>query len=198
MKKLILFALAVALAIPLLVSAKIGVGIGTGKIVVDQQLKAGLIYNIPNLVVINTGDEPSDYSVGTQRVEGQKEFIPAADWFSFEPDIFYLEPGQTQIVKIKLTLPIRGAKPGDYFSFVQAYPVKKEMPKGTSVGVAAAAKLYFSVSPANFFQGIYYRLASLIVLTAPWSYIVFVLLAIATLGVLIQKNIKFKVSIGRK
>ena len=103
---------------PLLVLAKIGVGVGIGKIQVDQPLKSGLIYTLPNFVLVNTGNEPSEYGVQIVYHENQKEMRPAKEWFKFEPSQFFLEPGQSQLVQIKLTLPIRSAKPGDYFAFL--------------------------------------------------------------------------------
>ena len=44
------------LAFPFLVYAKLGVGVATGKIVVEDKLRPGMIYNLPALTVLNTGD----------------------------------------------------------------------------------------------------------------------------------------------
>ena len=200
MKKKILLGVLVILCLPLLAMAKIGVGVGTGKIEIDNPMKAGLIYDLPSLVVVNTGDEPSDYSVAIQHRENQTQLIPSEEWFNFEPLNFSLEPGKTQVVNIKLTLPIKGAQPGDYFAFLQAFPVKKAEVSGTSIGVAAAAKLYFTVAPANIFIGLYYRVVSLFVIYSPWSYIVSAVILLAILGVLFKRFFKlnFKVNIGKK
>ncbi|NMC09344.1 hypothetical protein GYA44_03450, partial [Candidatus Microgenomates bacterium] len=54
---------ALLLLLPSFAYAGLGVGIGTGKIVVDEKLRSGVIYNLPSLTVVNTGDEESDYSV---------------------------------------------------------------------------------------------------------------------------------------
>ncbi len=59
--------------------ANLGVGVGTGKIVVDEQLKPGMIYQLPSFSVINTGDIASDYSVGVAYHEGQEELQPAKE-----------------------------------------------------------------------------------------------------------------------
>ena len=183
---------------PLLVLAKIGVGVGIGKIQVDQPLKSGLIYTLPDFVLVNTGDEPSEYGVQIVYHENQKEMRPAKEWFKFEPSQFYLEPGQSQLVQIKLTLPIRGAQPGDYFAFLQGRPLQKTESGMTSVGVAAATKLYFTVTPANFFVGIYYRIGSLLKLYSPWSYVVLTVIIAALLIILFRRFFSFNIGVSFK
>lgn len=198
MKKFIIFfGSVIILILPIVVSAKIGVGVGTGKIQVDQPLKAGLIYTLPPLTVINTGDEPSEYGVGVQHRDKQPELVPPAEWFSFEPSQFHLEPDQTQVVQVKLTLPISGAEPGDYFVFLQGFPEKKVGTGGsTSIGVAAASKLYFTVTPANFFAGLYYRGLSLCKMYSPWSYVVSSVFIVALLIVLFRRFFSFNLGIS--
>jgi hypothetical protein len=201
MKKAVVIILGLVFLFPCLAIAKIGVGVGTGKIVLDQPAKPGLIYSLPVFVVINTGDEPSEYEVSIQHRENQPELKPPKDWFSFEPAQFYLEAGQTQSVQTKLSLPVRGASPGDYFAFLSAHPVIKKSEGGaTSIGVAAASKLYFTVAPANFFSGIYYRAVSLFKLYSPWSYVVSAII-IAALAVLLFRrffSLNFGVSLKKK
>ncbi|MDO8442886.1 MAG: hypothetical protein Q7S81_01315 [bacterium] len=194
MKKIIILTLGLALFLPVLASATIGVGIGTGKIVMGQPLMAGQIHTLPVLVVLNTGDESSKYGVSTISREDQPEFKPSKEWFGFEPSEFNLEPGQSQIVQIKLTLPIKGAKPGDYFVFLQARPVSAVVSKGTSIGVAAAAKLYFTVAPANIFQGIYYRFIDLYSNYHPWDTIVLAIIFSAIILRSLGKRFKFQIA----
>ena len=198
MKKIFFLTLLVLLSVPFLVKAKIGVGVGTGKIEIDQPMKAGLIYDLPDLVVLNTGDEASNYGVTIQHRENQPELIPEKSWFSFEPESFYLEPGKTKVVNIKLTLPIKGAKPGDYFVFLQAFPEKKEDVQGTSIGVAAASKLYFTVAPANIFVGMYYRVVSIFSMYSPWAYIVLGVLIASILVVTLRRFVSFNLGISVK
>lgn len=184
---------------PIFVSAKIGVGVGTGKIQVDQPLKAGLIYTLPPLTVINTGDEPSEYGVGVQYRDKQPELVPPKEWFSFSPLNFHLEPEQSQTVQVKLTLPVSGAKPGDYFAFLQGFPSKKVGVGGsTSVGVAAAAKLYFTVTPANIFVGLYYRGVSLCKQYSPWSYVILAVIFAAIFISLFRRFFSFNIGVGLK
>lgn len=134
----------------------IGVGIGMGKIYMDQPLKPGGIYSLPSLPVLNTGTEGANYEVIVSHRDNQPEKKPKPEWVTFEPSSFYLEPGQVKNVSVKLVLPVK-VEPGDYFAFLEAYPVIDSESGVTSVGIAAAGKLYFTVDPANMWQGFYYR-----------------------------------------
>ncbi len=198
MKRIILIILVLSLFLPVLVLSKIGVGIGTGKIQIDQPLKPGVIYDLPTVMIINTGDETSEYGVSIQYHEGQPELKPAKEWFSFSPDKFNLEPQQVQAVQVKLTLPIRGVRPGDYFAYLQGHPIRKSVSGQTSIGVAAAAKLYFTVTPSNIFVGLYYRIISIIQMWSPWSYVVFAVIAAAIIVFIFKKFFSFRISIGKK
>ena len=199
MKKLLKVSLllvsCIVLLLPIAVFGRIGVGVGTGKIQVDKPLKAGGIYDLPVLPVLNTGDEPGQYEVSIEYHEGVPEIRPAREWFHFEPQSFYLEPGKVQIVKIILTLPAK-TQPGEYFAYLEGHPVKKSVAGETTIGVAAAAKLYFTVAPANIFQGIYYRFISLYSRYHPYDTIVLAIIFAAILIFLFKK--RFKVQIARK
>jgi len=186
------------LTVPVLVFARIGVGVGTGKIVVNQPMKAGLIYTLPSLTVLNTGDEPSEYGVGIQFRENQPELRPDKSWFDFEPSTFSLEPGESQVVKIKLSLPVTGAAPGEYFSFLQGFPMSRATAGGTSVGIAAATKLYFTVAPANIFMGLYYRVGSLFSLYAPWSYVISTVILVFLGLKILRRFVSFNLGISVK
>lgn len=198
MKKLSILAAVLFFTLPALVFAKIGVGIGTGKIVLDQPLRPGLIYSLPVITIINTGDEPSEYSVSITHRENQSEMKPPLEWFSFEPKNFFLEPGKSQQVQVKLNLPIKDVRPGEYFVFLEGHPTKTSNVNGTSIGVAAAAKLYFTVAPSNIFAGTYYRLASLFSIYAPWTYVVSAVLAAALLIVILRRYVSLNIGFSVK
>jgi len=198
MKKTAILILGFTLLLPIFVFARIGVGVGTGKIQVDEPLKPGIITALPPFTVFNTGDEPSEYGVSIEYLTSQPELKPQKEWFSFEPSNFHLEPGQAQIVQIKLTLPIKGAKPGNYFAYLEGHPVKKTTSGQTSIGVAAAARLYFKIAPANFVQGSYYRMAAIYGLYSPWSFIVSAIIVAAFLIVLIFRYFSFNIGIKIK
>lgn len=175
--------------------AKIGVGVGTGKIKVDEQLKPGIIYNLPLITVINTGDMPSDYSVSVAYQTGQPELLPKADWFLFSPQKFHLDPGKGQAVDIKLNLPI-SVQPGNYFAFLEAQPFLKAQKGQTSIGIAAASRLYFKVVPANIFMAIYYKINSFWNVYAPWPQRFLILIVLILAGAFFKKF--FNIQIGLK
>jgi hypothetical protein len=183
------------LFVPIIVFGRIGVGVGIGKIQVDKPLKPGMIYNLPSLPVLNTGDEPADYEVSIEYHEGVPQIRPAREWFHFEPQSFHLESGGVQTVKITLTLPTK-TQPGDYFAYLEGHPVNKSEAGQTSIGVAAAAKLYFTVAPANIFQGIYYRILSLAKRYYPYDAIFLAIIVGAVLINIFRK--KFKIQIAKK
>jgi len=176
--------------------AGIGVGVNLGKIEIDEPIKPGGIYNFPSIGVINTGSEPADYELAITYHQDQPEIRPLQEWFSFSPSSFRLEPGESQNVAVKLTLPTN-TKPGDYFAYLEAHPVIKAGP-GTTIGVAAATKTYFSVAPANIFQAISYRISSFLTVYAPWTYVVLIVVAGAVIIALFRKFFKFQINIKMK
>lgn len=178
------------------VFAKIGVGVGTGKIEVNEKIKAGTINVLPSIVVINTGDENSSYEVFIEYQENVSEIRPEKDWFIFEPKNFELNPGEQKVVNITLKLPVKDVVPGDYFAFVTASPIKILEEGKASINVAAASRLYFTVDYTNVFQAIYYRFAEFYSHYHPWDTIVLVLIFLATLIMIIKK--KFNIKIARK
>jgi len=178
--------------------AKIGVGIGAGKITVDEPLKAGEIYDLPALPVLNTGDEPSEYGVSIEYHEGQEEredmgFKPERNWFRFSPATFRLAPGESRVVDITLTLPVR-VVPGQYFAYLEAHPIRESVAGITSVNVAAATKLYFTVEPSNIFYGLYYRVTGLYARYHPWDTVVLAIVLVALALRFIGKRFKFQIA----
>ena len=199
MKKLTIFLLVFILLIsPVIGLSKIGVGVGVGKIEVTEPLKPGQIYDLPSLPVLNTGDETADYEVVIEYHQDQETktgmgLKPVKEWFSFEPQSFSLKPGKVKNVVIKLTLPLK-VRPGNYFAYLEAHPVKKSETGGASIGVAAASKLYFTVAPANIIQGLYYRIISLYAHYHPWDTIVLLVICLAILLRFFSKRFKFQVT----
>jgi P pilus assembly chaperone PapD len=188
-----------ALVLPVVVFASIGVGVGTGKIHINEPFRAGGIYDLPAIPVLNTGDEPSEYTFSVQYHEGQEQrtdmgLKPAEAWFNFTPATFSLEPGKVQTVKVTLTLPAN-IKPGNYFAYLEARPVKKATTDGvTSIGIAAATQLWFTVAPSNFLQGIYYRFISLYSRYHPWDTIILAVIFVVALLWFISKKFKFQIA----
>jgi len=187
------------LVLPVVVFARVGVGVGAGKIHLNEPLKAGGIYDLPAIPVLNTGDEPAEYIFSVQYHEGQEQrtdmgLKPAEGWFDFTPATFPLEPGKVQAVKVTLTLPAK-IKPGNYFAYLEARPVKKATAGGvTSIGIAAATQLWFTVTPSNFFQGIYYRFISLYSRYYPWDIIILAAIFVVALLWFVSKKFKFQIA----
>lgn len=196
MKKVLIAFIFTFLLLPSLAFATIGVGVGTGKIQVDEKLKPGIIYNLPPLTVINTGDIPSDYEVAITYFEKQPQLKPPNNWFNFSPQKFHLDPGKVQVVDIKLNLPI-AMTPGDYFGFLEAHPLQKDKAGQTTIGIAAAAKLYFTVVPANIFTGIYYKIVSFWNVYAPWPQRVILLLVIGVVLLFARKYLKINIGLKK-
>lgn len=198
MKKIsfILFSLFV-LSVPSVILARVGVGVATGKIIIEEALKPGATYLLPNFSIINTGDEASNYAASIEYKQGIPELSPGKEWFSIEPDEFFLEPNNVQNITVKLNIPIK-VTPGDYFAFIEAHPVKSSETVGASINVAAASKLYFTVKSANIFQGIYYKTTSFFVNNAPWTYIVLVVVLLAGLLTFFKQKFNFSVSLSKK
>lgn len=151
------------------VSAKVGVGMGAGEVRLTEGVKPGGIYALPSLRVFNTGDEITTYGFGVAYHQENPQLRPRKEWFTFNPETFTLEAGKSQEVSITMTVPVK-AEPGDYFAFLESGPVASNKP-GTSVGVAVATKLFFTVVPANIFQAVIYRVSSFFNTNSPWSWI---------------------------
>lgn len=196
-RKAVLAAVA-AFIFPVAVFANVGVGVGLGKVVLDAPLKPGTIYDLPTLPVINTGDELTEYEAFIEYQENVPELRPGRDWVTFTPRTFSLEPGKVQPVTMTLQVPVN-AKPGQYYAFLEARPLRKTRTTGgASVGVAAASKFYFTVAPSNIFQAFFYRLISLITRYKPWTYIAFGLVGFIFLAAAFKKFFKLELAISRK
>lgn len=182
---------------PTLIFAKVGVGVGSGKIQVEKPLQPGMIHQLPPLTVFNTGDEPGLYSAGVEYHENQKQRRPPQDWFTFKPKEFELDPKESQIVKITLTLPLK-AKPGEYFAYLEGFPIQKTTSGQTNIGVAAAAKLYFSIAPANVFIGIYYRLLTFWKNNLPWTNIAAIVTIFSILVVVFRQHFDLQLRVAKK
>jgi hypothetical protein len=130
-------------------------------------------------------------------LQDQKQLKPDRSWIEFSPQEFTMSPGKGQAVDVKMSLPLK-VVPGDYFAYLVAKPIKGAAPGEVGIGVAAASKLYFTVKPANIFQGVYYRLASLLVRGAPWTYIVIGVIILAIFLKFVGRFISVDIGIRKK
>ncbi len=200
MKKILLaFIFFLLFFFPQTALAKIGVGVGLGKIQIDEKLSPGGIYKFPTLPVLNTGDESLDYEVEVTYLSDQPELQPPGEWFTFTPRTFPLEPGKSQLVEVALTLPV-DARPGSYFAFLEAHPVTKG--EGVTIGIAAATKLNFTVKPSGVLGAAIERVRSLLEKNAPASYIIIIVIgAVLALSLLIivgRKYLAVQIRLKRK
>jgi len=175
--------------------AKVGVGVGTGKITVDEPLMPGGTYKISSMSVLNTGDEASTYSVDVTYLHGQTELRIPEEWVVFTPETFYLNPQESKLVGVALNIPL-DAEPGDYFCFLEAHPVTEG--EGFRIGVAAATKLYFTVKPANIVSAFAYKLSSGMAATAPTSYIALIAVLIIAAVMVLRKHVSIEVRRKKK
>jgi len=179
------------------VKAESGVGIMPGTIRVDNPLLPGSRYDLPSVQVLNTGDESNDYVVQLASMADQEELQPPADFIDLSPTSFRLEPGANQIVSLSLDIPV-GAEPGDYLAYIEARPVAAEAGGGTQIGAAVAAKLYFTVKPANLFVGVMNSIANFFSRTAPTSYIVLGIIVLGVAVIFLRRRIRVDIRIARK
>lgn len=175
--------------------AKVGVGMGAGEIRVDEEIKLGGIYEIPSIRIFNTGDETTTYGMGIAFHQDMHQLRPAKEWFTFTPATFTLEPNESELVKVVMTVPLKG-EPGDYFAFIESGPVPTNE-VGASVGVAVATKLYFTLVPANFFQAMTHRGSSLFENYAPWSWIGLGLIAFIILIAIVRRFFSFNIAMRK-
>lgn len=176
--------------------ADVGVGVGSGRVTVQEPLKPGGTYDLPSIPVLNTGDEPGNYEMSIEYHEGQAQHKPERSWFSFTPATFPLDPGRSQVVKISIRLPVKTV-PGEYFAYLEAHPVKVNEAGKSRVNVAAAAKLFFTVEPANIFQGMYFFLLSFLTRYAPWTYVVLAVIAASAILSILRRYVSFNVGIKK-
>jgi len=189
--------LIVFLLFPSFVIASKSVGVQTGKIQVDQKLVPGGIYELPTLVVSNTGSEKGDFEVGISTLQDQAELKPLEEWFIFTPKTFSLDPGKSQQVTIKINLPIK-SQPGNYFSFVEGRFLSSGTKGTASVTIAAASKLYFTVISTNPFVTYYYKIISLWKLYSFWIQAILIIGIIIVVVDLFNKFFKIKVNRVKK
>lgn len=177
--------------------AKIGVGINTGEIRIKEPLKAGMIHRLPSITIINTGDEPGDYITNVAYQQEYTEIQPNKNWFIFSPSEFYLQPKEGKAIEVKLNLPLN-VKPGNYFCYLEGRPGSSiQQKKGTVLGVAAGAKLYFTVVEANIFYALYFKISSLYNIYLPWSQYLLVALAIIIIILFFKKFFNIQINVKK-
>lgn len=177
--------------------AKVGVGMGAGEIRLNDPIKPGGIYKLPSVRIFNTGDEVTTYTMDVAYHQDRKEMRPQDTWFSFSPNTFTLEPAQSREIAITMTVPVK-AEPGEYFAFIESGPVSTAQGAGTSVGVAVATKLFFTMIPANMWQGMMYRVSAFFTTYSPWTWIGLGVLVLVALLFTLKRFFSFNIQLRKK
>jgi hypothetical protein len=175
------------------VRAERGVALDVGRIEVDRDLSRGGSYKLPPIGVHNPGTETADYRIGVTYIDDQRGERPPVDWFSFDPSEVTLAPGEAAPVTVTLNIPA-GANPDDYEALIQAAVAPEG--EGTTVGVAAAARLEFTVKPSNMLEAWQLEAEGWIEDNRPW--LILAGFGATVLGTAIWVRRKFTVSIGRR
>lgn len=171
---------------------ELGVGINTGKITVDEPMMPGGSYKLPSVGIINTGQVMTDYEMAISYHEGQPELKPAAAWFNFDPKTITLEPKQSKNIAITLHIPAN-ARPGAYFVYLEAHPVAKA--GAVAIGIAAVARLYFTVKPANIFSALANQASAFIQDQAPYSWVVLGVILLVIIIILIRRFVRISLRV---
>jgi hypothetical protein len=178
-------------------AARIGVGVSLGKVDLKENLKPGLTYKLPTIVVFNNGDVTSDYEMTLQFNEKQPQLKPGADWVQFTPQHFTIQPGKSRQVTMNIKAP-SSARPGNYFAYIEAHPLKKDKTGKTVINIAAATKLSFKVAPANIFQKLYYFLLDLWNRYKRFIIVILILIAMAAAITYSRRHINVEVKTKNK
>jgi hypothetical protein len=159
--------LALVLGLNQVAGADSGVGISLGSINVDDDLKPGGRYALPEVTVINTGDSREEYQLAITYIEDYPAKRPAPDWVEFQPQRFVLDSGDAQPVVVRVTVP-SGAEPGDYFALIEAQMVGDA---NESVQASVATKLRFAVAEGSWLDAKRRQINRWLDDAAPWPYI---------------------------
>ena len=167
----------------------------TGALAVETSLEPGKGYFLPKIGVINTGDEVTTYAMSIGFIAGQPERKPDDGWFSFNPQRFTLEPGQSRDIDVSLTVPT-GANPGDYFVLVRAGTTSADGGQAR-VGVAAATKVSFSIESSSWLDAQRRQVDRWLYVWSPWTYLIPAGLLLAFLATKVRR-LPFRLKIERK
>lgn len=174
------------------VLAQTGVGVGLGKVEISEPLSPGGIYRLPDLPVVNTGEVAGTYQVRANL--NPKGLSPEplglnSGAFGFRPQTFHLEPNQSQLVKVTLTLPLT-VPDGDYLVYLEASPVQNPG-RGVAIGPAAATKLYFTVKSGTVLGAIRNRIITFI-FTRPEIYLLLAALLLLNAFFILRRHFRLR------
>jgi hypothetical protein len=138
--------LIVAIAVPVVADASVGLGIQAGPVRLAGGAHPGGTYPLPAVYVINTGTQDESVVIRVEHLSpGAGRAVPSS-WVQATGSAVKLSGNQSARIPLQLTVP-RGAQPGAYLSDVVAKGSAALGAGGANLGVAAATKLQFTVVP---------------------------------------------------
>lgn len=176
--------------------SSIGVGVGLGKIEYQTPIIPGSVVRLPQIPVVNTGEEEGSVVVKIDYFGEQKELQPPAEWFSFSPQKLYLKAGESRMVSTSLKLPFTPIS-GKYLALLEAQYVGGKDGQ-VRLGPAAATKLYFTVGNSPGILGAAAQRVKTLSYYYPfWMLILAGFFFLSALNIL-RKNFKFSLKVGVK
>jgi hypothetical protein len=129
-----------------------GVSISLGSVAVSVPMRPGQEYRLPQLYVLNPGDEPSSYVMDAVPIANDSRSSIEPAWLTFDPATFTLEPGGRRNVAVVLRLP-EETPAGDYLGMIRAV-LATDPSGGALLGAAAGSRLTFTVDsgPASLLR----------------------------------------------
>jgi hypothetical protein len=122
----------------------IGAGVGASPIELTTPAHPGGVYPLPDVLVVNTGNETSTYRLAVEELGRPKGRVVPAGWVRFDRNDFALGPGVSVKVPLVLNVAATAAK-GRYASDIVVSTVAPSKGTGARVGAQAATALRFRV-----------------------------------------------------
>ncbi len=141
--------IAALLAVGLIIVAPIdaAVAIDPGAVEVAQPIAPDIDSVVGELTVRNPGSQRSAYTMYAQEAPDGLPISP--DWFSFEPSVFELEAGASQVVTVRIR-PDASASPGSYTALLTAaLAPSPDSPAAAQVSGAVATEAAFVIENAG-------------------------------------------------
>jgi hypothetical protein len=171
-------------------AASTGVSIDVGSIAISEDLAPGGEYKLPTFGVRNPGTEATSYVLVVSYVDDQAALRPPEAWFSFTPATLTLPAGEFHAINTSLEIPT-DAEPGDYAALIG--PQVVGVGGGAQVGAGTAARLSFTVQPANALDA-WLRWLGRFLAEHPWVWIAALVLLVILVVVIVRRRFHFSVS----
>lgn len=188
--------IALAASCPGTAVASVGVGTTTPRIVIDQDVQPGGIYDLPLIPVMNTGTERSDFKVFVDRASEQTERFVDPRWIQVTPAAASIDASRSVLVRATIYVPLT-APSGEYQALIVAQPVVPGASANTP-SVQVGTKVVFRVVQSNLLVALFWRVLGLLMLWAPWSYIGLGFLVVVPAVWYISRRYRFAFAVTRR